>query len=58
MANTKTTAQDQLSHEIACLYQHFLAGDIGTLEFSELVDDLIGIHSLIDSVEESQLCTV
>lgn len=55
MKNTKTTAQDELSLEIARLYQHLLAGNIGTLEFSELVDELISIHALIDSVEEPQL---
>ncbi len=56
MASINTTPQNELSLEISSLYQHFLAGDIGTLEFSELVDDLVGIHALIDMVDEVQLC--
>jgi hypothetical protein len=58
VANVNTTAQDQLSLDISHLYQQFLAGEIGSLEFSELIDDLIGIHSLIDSVEDAQLCQI
>lgn len=47
--NTNTTAsslQNQLNRNISCLYQRFLAGDIESLELSDLLDDLIGAHAI------------
>jgi hypothetical protein len=57
------TSQTQLDLDIAQLYQHFLAGDMSSLEFSERVDELISIDALINDaleehngIEETQFC--
>ncbi len=55
-ATTTQSSQRQLNSNISLLYQHFLAGDLDPLEFSERVDDLIGIHALIETADDLQLC--
>jgi hypothetical protein len=52
--NTNTAPssfQDQLNHSISQLYQRFLAGDIESLELSDLVDDLIGTYAMNEVLE-------
>ncbi|MGF1604251.1 MAG: hypothetical protein ACFCU8_20005 [Thermosynechococcaceae cyanobacterium] len=62
-ARTATqSSSSQLDLDIAQLYQHFLAGEMGSLEFSELLDELISVDALIngalekEAVEEVEFC--
>lgn len=48
ISSATPSLQDQLNREISQLYRHFLAGELEPQEFSELVDELIGMHSLMD----------
>jgi hypothetical protein len=58
MANTTATQSlpSQLDREMSELYRHFLTGDLNPLEFSELLDDLIGVHTLIENADATRLC--
>ncbi len=51
--NPPASLQDQLNRNISRLYQRFLAGDIESLELSDLVDDLIGTHALHENFESA-----
>ncbi|PZD70676.1 hypothetical protein C1752_10191 [Acaryochloris thomasi RCC1774] len=52
-ANAASSLQSQLNRNISRLYQRFLAGDIESLELSDLLDDLIGTHAIHEALESA-----